>query len=36
MRISPQVIGVGLLEAIEESDILAKQDINDEDNDGIL
>ena len=35
MRISPQVIGVGLLEAIEESDILAKQDINDEDNDGI-
>ena len=35
MRISPQVIGVGLLEAIEDSDILAKQDINDEDNDGI-
>ena len=35
MRISPQVIGVGLLEAIEESDILAKQDINDEDNDGV-
>ena len=35
MRVSPQVIGVGLLEAIEESDILAKQDINDEDNDGV-
>ena len=34
MRISPQVIGVGLLEAIEESDILAS-DINDEDNDGV-
>ncbi len=35
LRISPQVIGVGLLEAIEESDILAKQDIYDKDNDGI-
>ena len=35
LRISPQVYGVGLLEAIEESDILMKADINDLDNDGI-
>ena len=35
LRISPQVIGVGLLEAIEDSDILVKQDINDEDNDSV-
>lgn len=35
LRISPQVYGVGLLEAIEESDILMKADINDSDNDGI-
>ena len=35
LRISPQVIGVGLLEAIEDSDIVVKQDINDKDNDGV-
>ncbi len=35
LRISPQVYGVGLLEAIEESDILMKADKNDLDNDGI-
>ncbi|MCB0509078.1 MAG: c-type cytochrome [Bacteroidetes bacterium] len=34
-RIAQQVIGLGLLEAIPESVILAKQDINDADNDGI-
>tara|TARA_A100001011_G_scaffold393736_1_gene484355 strand:- start:16 stop:1461 length:1446 start_codon:yes stop_codon:yes gene_type:complete len=35
LRISPQVIGVGLLESIEDSDILIKEDISDEDNDGV-
>ena len=35
LRVSPHVYGVGLLEAIEESDILRKQDITDNDNDGI-
>lgn len=34
-RIGPPVFGLGLLEAITEADILAKQDINDTDNDGI-
>lgn len=34
-RIGPPVFGLGLLEAIKESDILAKQDINDADGDGI-
>jgi CxxC motif-containing protein (DUF1111 family) len=34
-RIGPPVIGLGLLEAISEEDILAKQDINDIDSDGI-
>ena len=34
MRISPQVIEV-FIRINRESDILAKQDINDEDNDGI-
>ena len=35
LRVSPQVIGVGLLEAIEDSDIISKQDIDDKDNDGV-
>ena len=35
LRISPQGYGVGLVEAIEVSDILMKADINDLDNDGI-
>ena len=35
LRVSPQVIGVGLLEAIEDSDILVKQDIDDENNDNV-
>ncbi|BCD96859.1 di-heme oxidoredictase family protein [Marinagarivorans cellulosilyticus] len=34
-RIAPQLVGMGLLEAIAESDILAWEDINDSDNDGI-
>lgn len=34
-RIAPPVIGLGLLEAIPESAILAKQDIDDVDGDGI-
>lgn len=34
-RIGPPVFGLGLLEAIEEADILAKKDINDADGDGI-
>ena len=34
-RIGPPVFGLGLLEAITEQDILAKQDIEDADNDGI-
>ncbi|MDC3024481.1 c-type cytochrome [Alphaproteobacteria bacterium] len=35
LRISPHVYGVGLLEAIEEEDILKKADKFDKDNDGI-
>ncbi len=35
LRISPHVYGAGLLEAIEESDILNKSDENDLNNDGI-
>lgn len=34
-RIAPPVFGLGLLEAIKEEDILAKQDINDTNGDGI-
>ena len=34
-RIAPAVIGMGLLEAINEEDILAQADPNDEDSDGI-
>ncbi|GAD80406.1 di-heme oxidoreductase family protein [Vibrio ezurae] len=34
-RVAPPMIGLGLLEAIPESTILAWQDINDEDGDGI-
>jgi len=34
-RIAPQMIGLGLLEAIDESDILVQQDILDADGDGI-
>lgn len=34
-RIAQQVIGLGLIEAIADADILAKQDINDADADGI-
>lgn len=34
-RIAQQVIGLGLLEAIDESVLLAKEDINDADGDGI-
>lgn len=34
-RIAPQLVGLGLLEAISEEDILALADPNDEDNDGI-
>lgn len=34
-RVAPQMIGLGLLEAISEKDILAKQDIDDQDSDGI-
>lgn len=34
-RVAPQMIGLGLLEAISETDILAKQDVDDEDSDGI-
>ncbi len=35
LRIPPPLIGLGLLEAIPEKDILLKEDINDENNDGI-
>ena len=35
LRVSPHVYGVGLLEAIEESDIFKKSDKNDLDKDGI-
>lgn len=34
-RIAPQLVGMGLLEAIAESDILAWEDANDNDGDGI-
>ncbi len=34
-RIGPQMYGLGLLEAIPEADILARQDIDDADGDGI-
>lgn len=34
-RIAPQLVGMGLLEAIPESSILALEDINDDDADGI-
>lgn len=34
-RIANQLVGLGLLEAIPESDILALQDVNDANNDGI-
>ena len=34
-RIAPPLIGLGLLNAIDEQDILEQQDINDENNDGI-
>ena len=34
-RIAPQLVGLGLLEAIAETTILAREDINDTDNDGI-
>ena len=35
LRVAPQMIGLGLLEAISEQDILAKEDIGDRDQDGI-
>ena len=35
VRIAPQLVGMGLLEAIAEADILAHADPNDEDQDGI-
>ncbi len=35
LRIPPPLIGLGLLEAIPEKDILVNEDINDENNDGI-
>jgi len=34
-RVANQMIGLGLLEAIDEADILVREDPNDEDNDGI-
>lgn len=34
-RVAPQMIGLGLLETIAEEDILARQDIDDADGDGI-
>ncbi len=34
-RVAPQMIGLGLLEAIAEADILAAEDPNDQDKDGI-
>ncbi|MCG8351662.1 MAG: c-type cytochrome [Chloroflexales bacterium] len=34
-RVAPQIIGLGLLEAIREEDILARADPNDSDGDGI-
>ena len=35
LRVSPQVYGAGLLEAIEESDLLKKHDPDDSDSDGV-
>jgi CxxC motif-containing protein (DUF1111 family) len=34
-RIAPQLVGMGLLEALAESTILAREDVNDADHDGI-
>lgn len=34
-RLAPQLVGMGLLEAIDEADVLAWEDPNDEDGDGI-
>ncbi len=34
-RVTPQMIGLGLLDAIDENDILAQQDLQDENGDGI-
>lgn len=34
-RVAPQIVGIGLLEAIPESTILAKEDVNDANGDGI-
>lgn len=34
-RIAPPIIGLGLIEAIKESDLLANEDLNDADKDGI-
>jgi CxxC motif-containing protein (DUF1111 family) len=34
-RVAPGMIGMGLLEAIADSDLLALEDVNDENNDGI-
>ncbi|RYZ32816.1 MAG: thiol oxidoreductase, partial [Sphingobacteriales bacterium] len=34
-RLTPQIVGVGLLEAIPEATILAKEDVTDTNNDGI-
>ncbi|MFC4699996.1 di-heme oxidoredictase family protein [Glaciecola siphonariae] len=34
-RIAPNLVGLGLLEAVDESTILAKEDVNDADGDGI-
>ena len=34
-RVAPQMIGLGLLESIAEQDILAREDVNDKDADGI-
>jgi CxxC motif-containing protein (DUF1111 family) len=34
-RIAPQLVGIGLLEAVPESTVLAKEDINDANGDGI-
>ncbi|MGH1428110.1 MAG: di-heme oxidoredictase family protein [Arenicella sp.] len=35
LRVAPQMIGLGLLEAITEQDILAKEDVDDRNQDGI-
>ncbi|MGK0346479.1 MAG: CxxC motif-containing protein (DUF1111 family) [Myxococcota bacterium] len=34
-RIAPQLVGMGLLEAIDEADVLAWEDPNDDDDDGV-